>query len=163
MKASRYGLNSNAADILATLREAGIGCGMSVLDFGCGPGRYALPAADIVGSEGVVYAVDSHPVTIGIAKRMAAKARKTNVRLIHSDCDTLLQQGSIDVVLLYDALHDMREKDRVVKELHRVLKPQGTLSYKDHTLQGEALLSLMQSNGFSLFRETPAQVSFRKS
>jgi ubiquinone/menaquinone biosynthesis C-methylase UbiE len=161
--ALEYSLKSNSADVLATLREAGIQPGMNVLDFGCGPGRYALPAAAIVETEGMVYAVDVHPVTIKIVKRRAAKAGMTNVRTIHTDCDTSLSQSSIDVVLLYDALHDMREKEHIMRELYRVLKPQGTLSYKDHTLNGEPLLSLMRLNGFSIQGETSMQTIFRKS
>ena len=49
-------------------------------------------------------------------------------------------------MLLYDALHDMEDKQAVLREIHRVLKSQGTLSYKDHTLKGEALLSLMRGD-----------------
>ena len=71
--------------------------------------------------------------------------------------------SSIDVALLYDALHDMENKQAVVKELHRVLKPQGSLSYKDHTLGGEQLISLMRSNGFSIQNETAMQTMFKKS
>ncbi len=156
-------MKSYSADILASLREAGIQPGINVLDFGCGPGRYALPAAATVGTEGMVFAVDVHPVTIKIVKKRAAKARMTNLRTIHSDCETGLPADSVDVVLLFDALHDMRDKEAVLQELKRVLKPHGTLSYKDHTLNGEPLLTLMLSNGFSIQHETPMQTVFRKS
>jgi 23S rRNA U2552 (ribose-2'-O)-methylase RlmE/FtsJ len=44
------------------LREAGIRDGLTVLDFGCGPGGFSQAAAKLVGPEGRVYAVDNHPL-----------------------------------------------------------------------------------------------------
>ena len=87
----------------------------------------------------------------------------TNLHTINSDCGTGLAPESVDVALLYDALHDVENNESVLREIHRVLKPRGSLSYKDHTLNGEALLSLMTSCGFTLSTETPTQLSFRKS
>ena len=43
------------------LREAGVTAGQTVVDYGCGPGLFTFPAADIVGAEGKVYAVDIEP------------------------------------------------------------------------------------------------------
>ena len=60
LMALEYRLKSDAAAVHGALKDAGIQPGMSVLDFGCGLGRYSLPAARIVGKEGVVYAVDLH-------------------------------------------------------------------------------------------------------
>jgi ubiquinone/menaquinone biosynthesis C-methylase UbiE len=69
----------------------------------------------------------------------------------------------VDVVLLYDALHDVEDREAVLKELHRVLGHQGTLCYKDHTLNGEPLFSLLRANGFSLRSEKRMPLIFRKS
>jgi ubiquinone/menaquinone biosynthesis C-methylase UbiE len=55
LMALEYRLNSKSISLLKTLQDAGIQPGMSVLDFGCGPGRFALPAAQMVGSQGAVY------------------------------------------------------------------------------------------------------------
>jgi len=155
-------MDTYSVDILETLREAGILPGMNVLDFGCGPGRYALPAERMVGTGGMVYAADAHPAVVEIVKRRAATSGTTRLRTIATDCDTFLPRRSIDVVLLYDALHDMRDKHAVLAELHRVLKPQGILSYRDHTLGGEPLLSLMRSCGFSPLARTARQLSLQR-
>ena len=163
LMALEYRLKSDSEATLVRLKEAGIQPGMTVLDFGCGPGRYTIPAARLVGKEGRVYAVDVHPLALKMVARGAAQARLTDLHAINSDCDTGLAPESIDVALLYDALHDVENKESVLREIHRVLKPQGSLSYKDHTLHGEALLSLMISCGFSLSTGTPTQLSFRKS
>jgi ubiquinone/menaquinone biosynthesis C-methylase UbiE len=163
LMALEYRLKSDSAAVRDTLNDAGIRSGISLLDFGCGPGRYTLPAAKIVGSSGTVYAVDVHPLAIKTVERTAKKARLSNLRTIRSDCATGLPPRSVDAVLLYDTLHDVEDKHVVLAELLRVLKPQGALCYKDHTLKGEQLLSLMKSNGFSLHNETPKQLIFRKS
>ena len=158
-----YRLTMNSAAVLCALKDAGIEPGMSVLDFGCGPGRYSLSAAEAVGSQGVVYAVDVHPLAIKLVKKKAKKARLENLRAVRSDCASGLAAESVDIVLLYDALHDVEDKRAVLQELHRVLRLRGTLSYRDHTLRGEPLLSTMRSSGFILQEEKPTQTIFRKS
>jgi predicted methyltransferase len=48
----------------AILREAGLGPGMAVLDFGCGPGGFSVAAVRLVGPAGRVYALDLRPEVI---------------------------------------------------------------------------------------------------
>lgn len=148
LMALEYRLASRPLAIARELEEAGIRPGMTVLDFGCGPGRYTLEAAKLVGKEGMVYGVDVQPLAIKMAERRAIKRGLTNVRTVLSDCATHCASRSVDVVLLYDTLHDVDNQPAVLRELQRVLKPAGRISYKDHTLQGETLLDLMRSNGF---------------
>lgn len=158
LMALEYRLKSRPDFILRELEEAGIRRGMSVLDFGCGPGRYTLPAAELVGRQGVVYGLDVHPLALRAVEKKAQKQGMTNIRVINSDRSTGLDPESVDVVLLYYALHDIEEKDAVLKEIYRVLKPEGRLLYKDHT----NLVPLMLSSGFCLASETPAQFSLKK-
>jgi ubiquinone/menaquinone biosynthesis C-methylase UbiE len=89
--------------------------GMSVLDFGCGPGRYALPAARMAGSDGRVYAVDVHPLAIRMVEKAARKQGLSNLRSIRSDCASGLDSQSMDVVLLYDALHDVENREAGIR------------------------------------------------
>ena len=116
-------------DILA---EAGIRAGDRVLDYGCGPGGYVPDAAAMVGETGRVYALDKHPLAVERVRRVASKQALTNVETIHSDCRTALPDASVDVVLLYDVFHALDDPEAVLDELHRVLKPGGTLSFSDH-------------------------------
>jgi ubiquinone/menaquinone biosynthesis C-methylase UbiE len=51
----------------------------------------------------------------------------------------LLDQ-SVDVVLLYDTFHDLEDGKAVLKELHRILKPNGILSFSDHHLKEQNIL-----------------------
>ena len=89
---------------VSILKEVGIKQGFHVLDYGCGPGSYILPLAEIVGRSGKIYALDMHPAAIKMVKNLALKKKFTNIETIHSDCETGLLDSSLDVVLLYDTL-----------------------------------------------------------
>lgn len=51
------------------LKEARIEEGFHVLDYGCGPGSYVAPLADLVGPSGKIYALDIHPLASQTVKR----------------------------------------------------------------------------------------------
>ena len=146
------------------LEEAGIEPGFHILDYGCGPGSYTIAAARLVGKSGKVYALDIHPLAIQKVKSMSGKKKLTNVETILSDCKTGLPDKSIDVVLLYDTLHNLSKPDEVLAELHRVLKPNGTLSFSDHHLkEEEEIINKITGKGlFSLLRKGKSVYNFLK-
>lgn len=123
------------------LREAGIGPGWQVLDYGCGPGSYAAPLAALVGPSGRIYALDINPAAIRAVERVAAGKGIDNLVTIMSDCGTGLPDRSVDAVLLYDTFHDLSHPDMVLHELHRVLKDDGILSFSDHHLDEQAIVT----------------------
>ncbi len=53
----------------------GIGEGMTVVDYGCGPGRYTIALAGLVGEKGKVYALDIHELAVETVKKRIAKRR----------------------------------------------------------------------------------------
>ncbi len=132
------------------LCEAPIGRGSRVLDYGCGPGSYSLAAAQLVGSEGHVYAVDVDPLAVGRVRRAVAARGIRNVTPILTGCRTGLESDSVDVALLYDTFHDLAEPEAVLGELWRVLKPGGALCFSDHHLQEDETLRRLTDGG--LFR-----------
>lgn len=129
------------------LEETDIKPGFHILDYGCGPGSYSIVAAKLVGTIGKVYALDIHPLAAQRIQKLASNKGLTNVETIQSDCATGLENESIDLVLLCDILHDLSEPDAVLKELHRVLKPNGTLSCNDHHLKEEEMVSKLTGRG----------------
>jgi ubiquinone/menaquinone biosynthesis C-methylase UbiE len=150
-------------DPKAELLGDGLGAGQVVLDFGCGIGSYAIPAAQIVGDEGLVYALDIHPQAIRAVERRAKGANLSNVRTILSDGDTALPDESADVVLLYDVLHSVPDKEALLAELCRVLKPGGHLLVKpDHMTREELLEKVYAGNSFSLERDRGELFEFRR-
>jgi SAM-dependent methyltransferase len=110
------------------LRRSGVRERQTVLDYGCGPGYYAILAARLVGPAGRVYALDIQPAAATMVTNRARAAGVDNVSVIVSDRDTGLLAGSVDLVLLYDAIAAITDKQGVLAELDRVLKPGGVLS-----------------------------------
>ncbi len=132
------------------LAEAGIEAGDRVLDYGCGPGSYVPYAAKLVGDSGKVYALDIHPLALRRVKALVSKKGLENVETILSDCDTGLPDESVDLALLYDVFHDLLNPVSVLEEIHRVLKRGGTLSFSDHHMKNDEILSRV--TGGALFR-----------
>ena len=126
------------------LREVGVRAGQVVLDFGCGQGAYTRPAARIVGARGTVYALDKNPSALDALARAATEEGLTNIRRLDTAgaMPLLLDDTSVDVVLLYDVLHlvgsqgpgekanhsTVADRRGLLKEVHRVLKPAGLVS-----------------------------------
>ena len=101
-----------------------------ILDYGCGIGFNTIPAAEIVGEEGTVYALDIHPLAVKAVEKKIRKKGLKNVKTILSGLDTGLPDESVDVVLLYNVLPMVKNRPALIKELYRVLKPGGVLSVK---------------------------------
>jgi len=127
------------------LAEVGIRPRSRVLDYGCGTGSYIRDSARLVGDEGVVYALDVNPLAIYAADRIAAREGLRNVRTILSNCATGLPDMSVDVVLVYDVLHDLSNRDDVLREIERILKPDGILSVSDHHMRGPDVVTQITS------------------
>jgi ubiquinone/menaquinone biosynthesis C-methylase UbiE len=146
------------------LKEVGIRAGFHVLDYGCGPGSYFMPLTKLVGKTGKIYALDTNQLAINSVKKMIIKKHLSSVETIHSDCKTGLPDNSVDVILLYDAFHDLKHPNDVLKELHRVLKGHGILSVSDHHLEERELVtSLINSGFFRLSVKGTKTYSFLKS
>ena len=132
------------------IEEVGIEQGFKVLDFGCGPGGYVLPVSELIGETGELYALDVRPVAIDMVKKLAKTHNLKNVETILSDCNTGLPDSSIDAVLLYDTFHDLDDRNSVLQELRRVLKPNGVLSFSDHHMKEADIKSAITNQ--ALFR-----------
>jgi len=146
------------------LKEVGIREGFHVLDYGCGPGSYVTAVAELVGKSGRIYALDVNPLAIQMVKTIAVKKQLPNVETILSDCNTGLPDDSIDVVLLYDVFHGLSDPYAVLGELNRVLKPNGILSFSDHHMKENEIISTVTNNGlFSLLEKGERTYSFIKT
>lgn len=146
------------------LKEVGIEQGFNVLDFGCGPGGYVLPASKLVGETGKVDALDVTPIAIRMVKKLVEKNGLKNVETTLSGCATGLPNDSLDVVLMYDVFHDLEDKQAVLKELYRVLKKDGLLSFSDHHLKEQDVLSMVtDGNLFRLMKKGEHTYSFLKN
>ena len=146
------------------LMEAGIRQGFNVLDYGCGPGSYTVIAAELVGITGKVYALDIHPFAVKKVRNLASKKGLENIATILSDRETGLENGSVDVVLLYDVFHGLGDPKGVLQEIHRVLRPDGLLSFSDHHMKKAEIISKVTKTGlFKLTGEGAKTYSFLKA
>lgn len=106
----------------------GITRGMTVVDYGCGPGRYTLRYSKWVGPEGKVYAVDIQPLAIQAVNQKKSRLNLSNVEavLAHGyDCG--LPDGLVDVVTAIDLFFAIPEPNLFLGELRRITQPGGVL------------------------------------
>jgi len=137
--------------------------GFRVLDYGCGPGGYVVPVSEAIGSSGKLYALDALPIAIEMVKKTVAKKGLKNVETILSECDTGLPDEELDAVLLYDVFHDLEDQNCVLNEVHRVLKPSGLLSFSDHHMKENDIVSKIAETGlFKLQKKGKYTYSFTK-
>jgi len=126
------------------LKKIGLKPGRIVLDFGCRVGHYTIPAAKVLGNDGIVYAVDKEQQALDELKQKASDLNLRNIRTINTSgrVQIDLENDSADVVLFYDVLHyhEKKEREMLYAEAHRVLKQDGLLSvYPKHTLEDDPI------------------------
>jgi len=127
------------------LKEIGLKSGQRVLDFGCRVGHYTIPAAKVVGNEGIVYAVDKEWQALNELQRKAIAYNLTNIRVIKTSGQIKLplESRTVDVVLLYDVLHYLGKdkRNKLYHEAYRVLKQSGLLSvYPKHAAEDNPIM-----------------------
>jgi ubiquinone/menaquinone biosynthesis C-methylase UbiE len=107
--------------------------GATFLDVACGWGHYSLVAADIVGKDGQVYAVDLWEEGISSLRKEADSKGIQNLTTFVSDAAQSIpvENDCVDVCLMATVLHDFvgdKVKRPVMKEIVRVMKPDGVLA-----------------------------------
>mgnify|MGYP002398797988 CR=1 FL=1 len=84
-----------------------------------------------MGKKGKVYALDCFPRQLEIVSKRTQRANLTNIEMILSDNETGLPDECVDIIWMCDVLHEIGQRRAVLKELHRVLKEEGTLAIYD--------------------------------
>jgi ubiquinone/menaquinone biosynthesis C-methylase UbiE len=107
-----------------------------VVDVGCGAGIDSLIAARMVGPAGQVIGVDMTPAMLAKAQAAAAETQATNVEFRTGFGETLpVADGWADVVISNGVLNLIPDKSQALREMARVLKPQGRLQIGDILVQ----------------------------
>ena len=111
------------------LEAAGVRLGQKVLEVGCGPGFFTIPAARIVGHQGYVYAVDVNPRAVERVQKKIEKEGIKNVEPILANASsTGLPDHSIDLAFVFGLRYIAGGLENMIYELRRILKPGGILS-----------------------------------
>ena len=135
----------------------GIGAGMTVVDYGCGPGRYTLNFAKLVGEEGKVYALDIHELAIETVKKRMAKRNLRNVQpILIEGYSSTLPDGTADVVCAIDMFFIIKSPAEFLAELKRITKRNGILVIDDgHQPRSSTRQKILDSGLWDIFEETP--------
>ena len=111
------------------LRDLGLAPGDTLADIGCGPGFFTIPAAEIVGKEGRVYAADVQGDMLAALRSRVQEHELTNVRMVKtSETEIPLQEGCADLALVAFTLHEVEHRARFLHQVRRALKPSGRLA-----------------------------------
>jgi len=115
--------------------------GLKILDLGCGAGRDVYALAALVGENGEVVGLDMTDEQLAVARQYqdyhadAFGFKETNVRFIQGDIDKLdeldLEDNYFDLIVSNCVINLVPDKEKVLREAHRLLKPGGEMYFSD--------------------------------
>ncbi len=161
------------SDPTKVVEQCGIQAGMDIADFGAGSGFYSLAASKALVSTGRVYAIDAQKELLTKLKNHAIKEGQYNIEVIWGDLEkiggTKLREASIDLIFICNVFFQIENKENVLKEAIRILKPRGRVVFVEWSdsfggigphhksvFKKDTALAFFEKFGFSQDREISA-------
>ena len=167
----REWLIEHASEVLTHI---GVSRGQTILDYGCGSGTFTIPSAMIVGERGKVYAFEARSSRLELVREKAKESGLGNIATVLSDSSKSsidLPDKCVDIILVYDMMHEVEDRQGLLQELYRVLKEDGVLSvFPMHTgtdnfivvMKEYGLFGLRNSYGPPGFKTASEILNFNK-
>lgn len=120
--------------------------GETVLDLGSGGGIDVLLSAKRVGPTGKAYGLDMTDDMLALARENQQQAGVTNVEFLKGEIESIpLPNNSVDVIISNCVINLSADKDRVLREAFRVLRPGGRFAVSDVVVRGQVPDTVRQS------------------
>lgn len=149
-----------------TLMDAGLKKEMTFADVGSGNGYFTLPAADIVGDKGKVFALDISSEMLEDMNTRIKDKNKTNIEVIKTEENNLkIVKESVDLAFSCNVVHEAKDLDLFLKEIKRILKSKGRIAIidwektdsdfgppKEHRLDKSIIINVLKNIGFKYIK-----------
>lgn len=145
------------------LSAIGITPGEIVADIGCGIGFFTFPLSGAVGAEGIVYALDIEKEMLDDVEAGMLEQNIKNIRtVVTQEYKLVLEDESVDVAFLCTVMHEVKMREKFLKEANRILFSGGRIVIvewikkdsdfgppADHRLDKDVLKKNLQRTGFN--------------
>lgn len=147
------------------VQKFGIQTGMTVVDYGCGPGRYTRCFSHLVGPQGMVYAVDVQELALEMVKKdMDREGVENVVPTLAKGYDSGLPDECADIVFALDMFFGVSQPTILLKELKRITRPDGVLVIDDgHQSRQKTLAKIQASGEWTVFEHNDDHLKCKKN